>query len=224
MPVRKVGRRRYKPVRRVGRGWLARKRAKRGMGDSKRFFKLRLVSSISTDGSGVASFSATDLPSSAQDWSSVAALFDQYRVCAMKLKFIPHAFSDVIGSQTITNNLTATATVTTGSQASNQTYYSPFYIVHDPDSTVATVADTVNEAIEYENMKVFDLHRPFQYYRKMAKQFRINSDVSTDIKGYQSTATPQATQIIAGVGTGFTISVEIGKVIVTYYIAAKARK
>jgi hypothetical protein len=31
----------------------------------------------------------TDNPSQAQDWSSFAAMFDSYRVCAVKIRFIP---------------------------------------------------------------------------------------------------------------------------------------
>lgn len=169
--------------------------------DGKRFFKLKLVSTVTSDGTGLVKAGVLDEPSAAQDWTNVAALFDQYRVNAIKLKFIPESNLGIIGS----------------------TSYAPLYIVHDPDEFVNPLT-TVNSAIQYENCKFKNMYRPWTYYRKMAKTIAQTGAQTTDLKGYHDCDNPQPNQGIYWIGTGFPNSLALGTLLVTYYITAKGRK
>lgn len=101
---------------------------------------LNLVTTISSNGSGVInnSFGTTN-PSSFPEWTSVAALFDEYRVLAGRLKFIPsNRYNKVVATQTCIN---------------------PIFSVIDRD-VVVTLA-TTNSAASYESCEMHDLEGPF---------------------------------------------------------------
>lgn len=181
----------------------ARRVAKKQGNDNKRFFKLKLVSRVSSDAGGIISAGVTDMPSSAQDWASIVGLFDMYRVNAVKLKFIPDsntAFTDAA-----------------------QSVWRPLYIVHDMDEYVSPLT-SVNVAIQYENCKYKNMLRPWTYYKKMARTISAAGSQTHDLKGYGDCDNPQPNQGIFWYGTGFTASVDYGTLLVTYYLTAKGRK
>lgn len=75
------------------------RKARAGMGQNgKRFFKLKGAFGLSSDVSGTINMSVTDDVSGLGDWSSIAALFDTYKVCALKVKFFPQLPNDPSGT------------------------------------------------------------------------------------------------------------------------------
>lgn len=175
---------------------------RQGKGDGKRFFKLRFQAQITSDAGGQIQGWYNDDVSGYQDWASISALFDSYRVCALKLQFIPDLPND-------------TSTITG---------YKPFYVLHDPDSaSVPTL--TIASALQYENCKVFNMYRPWTYYRRLAKQ--TSSGVAGQVMlagGYKDVAVTTASQSINFTGNGFDISTTYGQFILTAYIVAKNRR
>lgn len=202
MPYRRrfIRRRRYFNNR--ARRYIKRKiQRRRFMNDGKRFFKIRVSQTIAADSGGVISLTYTDNPSVYQDWTSIAGLFDSYRTCAIKIKFIPELPND-------------TSTITG---------FKPLYIVHDSDSS--TIASpSVDSYIQYENMQVKNMFKPWGYYRKFAKQTANPTGTVMLPGGYKNTASPNASQGIFMYGDGFDISTNYGRLVVTQYVVAKNRR
>ena len=114
-----------------------------------------------TSGSGIATCTdyMDDNPASVgAPVTNMFNLFDEYRTCAMKLNFIP--------------NVTANATIT-------QFYsYVPIFVAHDVNSTSLVVATAAN-ILDYENCKVFNVQRPWKYYRKMQKNIAYTTTANS---------------------------------------------
>lgn len=200
MPYRKPYRKSYSRYRRKSgfkygrKGFWKRKQMKNTGQTAKRFFKLKRVYPLSTS-AGLITFTDNPRnPSSAQDWSSVAALFDSYRVCAVKYKFIPSRPNDT--------------TLTTA--------YEPLYAAWDSDGTGPT---SINAAMQYENLKIKNLSMPWSIYQYIGKI--VTSGEST---GYASTASPITTGEMVFLASGLNSSATYGQLIQTYYLAVKDRK
>lgn len=202
MPYRRrTYRRRYKR-RAYRKKWSRKSTARRFKNDGKRFFKLTTSDAVQTTSGGQVSNTYTDNPQDYTDWTQIASLFDSYRVCAIRIKYIPNRPND----------------------QSNVTTYQPLYIVQDRDSI--TPPGTVNAFIEYENMKVKNLYRPWSYYRKFAKQ--TSTGVSGQVVlagGYRDCAQPTGTQAIFIVSEpGLQSETIYGRYITTLYVTAKNRR
>lgn len=202
MPYRRRVTRKPRKYAKVSR-YRRKRSTRKTMGDGKRFFKLRTTTAVTSDGvSGQIQGWFNDDVSGYEDWSNIAALFDSYRVCALKIKFIPDLPND-------------TSTVTG---------FKPFYVLHDPDS--ANIPSlTIPVAIQYENCKVFNMYRPWTYYRRMQKQ--TSSGVSGQAmlqNGYKDMALTTASQSINYTGNGFDLSTTYGTFILTAYIVCKNRR
>lgn len=117
----------------------------------------------------------TNNPSQSIDFASMANLFDEYRVCAMKVYYIP--------------SMTANANVGQGFMAC--------FVMHDPNSTTEPVT-ALNNCVSYENCTAFNLQRPWKYYRKMARNIPSNSSWTAQrnigVSGYLPTDSPLDTQ------------------------------
>jgi hypothetical protein len=159
----------------------------------------------------------TDNPSTARDWSSVAALFDSYRCCAIKLKYIPD-----FTQQSISDSLNAV-------DATSTFYNVPIYIFHDTNSVLNTTPSETGDVIEYENVKIKRLTRMFTYYRKMRRNIPINTLLTTQVsistRGYNLTTSPVATQTVciympqySGAASTRTV---FGNLIITRYCVFK---
>lgn len=175
------------------------KQSEMGMGEEGlRFFKIKFNQNVSSSGTGVILNVASTDPSASDDWTSIAALFDSYRVCAVKVKYLPG----------IPNNTTPTA-------------YAPLYVFADMDNVIVSVS-SINNILQYENLRVKDAFRSWQYYSKFQRVTGTATGVNND--GYIDTASPQATGSIAIYGSGFNNSVTVyGYEIITWYIACKNR-
>lgn len=175
-------------------------KSRQGMGAyGKRFFKLRHTEQMIASGAGLYVGRFMNDPTVYQDWTSIDALFDTYKVCAMKLKFIPDKPNDT--------------STTTG--------YRPIYVVGDSDDTSALTS--VNQAIEYENMKAFDLSKPWSYYFKLPKRTQIAATTTIVGNGYQDTSVTTASAAIKMYSSGLDISDTYGQFIVTIYVCARNR-
>lgn len=184
----------------------------------KRYMKLRLVGDYTSVPS--APFSSTfiyDNPNQASEWPSVATLFDSYRCCAMKFKYIPgYTTSDM-----------AETTVTGGAGYLNV----PVYCVFDYNSILSTLPSSIDSLVEYDNLKIYHLNRVFTYYKKCRRNIPINTSLTTQVsiqnKGYIPTNTPVATQTMWitdpawGTSSGST---HIGTYIITWYCVFKDRR
>ena len=111
-----------------------RRRVRRGMGAmAKRFFKLRRVVTITQTANQPVYHSFNDNPSLSQDWVSVSALFQMYRVNGLKLTFIP------------TSNTREFASASTPQ-------FTPIYIVHDTNNTITSIP-TEDKMLQYEGLR-----------------------------------------------------------------------
>lgn len=207
-----VFRRRYR-IRRFKRRFVRKRRFLKfrrarpiGSGDAgKRFFKLRRSDDVTIGTDANSSVVRQDNPNTAQDWSNVAALFDFYRCCAIKLHFIPAA------------NVNEFPAGAAGPR------FSPAYVFHDANSISSIIG--VNNVIQYENLVVKNLWLPWKKYYKMTRNIPTSGTNAISSKGYVPTASPIPTQsvqiYIPTIGT--QSSGVLGQLITTYYVVARNR-
>lgn len=179
------------------------KRSSRKGQTAARMFKLRVTATLSSDVGGDISGILSDNPSGANDWVSCGNLFDSYRVCAMKIKYIPSFPND-------TNAVAG---------------YAPLYVVYDADHQAQPLA-SVNDAVQYENLKVMNMYRPWSYYVRIPKFNSISgaSAVTIQSGGYIDIGAVTAVSCIAYYGTGFKASLDYGTLVYTFYLKFKNRR
>ncbi|ARO38299.1 capsid [Audaxivirus yotargis] len=203
--VRLYKRRRFaRKIRHRVRKFRTRIRRPIGSGDSgKRFFKIRRTDPLVMVANTNLSVNRTDDPSTAQNWSNISGLFDYYRVCAIKIHFIP------------------TSNVLTFPIAAAGPRFSAIYVIHDVNSTSSV--SSVSAVIQYGNLVLKNLWMPWKKYYKMKRNIpaAILDNVSTS--GYLPTSTPTGTQSVqAFIPTiGTQSSGEIGTLITTYYLVCR---
>lgn len=133
------------------------------------------------------------------DWSSLVSLYDEFRVAGISIKFIPARPSDPASS----------------------TSYRPVYTFTDFDSVGLNL--TIENIVAYDNMKVFDMSKPWKRYMKIPKL--INTAGTTVARpGWMDTASPTTTGSLYLRADGLTANTVYGKLIVTYYIKTHNRK
>jgi hypothetical protein len=75
----------------------------------------------------------------------------------------------------------------------------PVYIWFDTN-TILSTTPSVNEIIQYENLKIKSLVRRWTYYTKFRRNIPINTSlttqVSTGARGYLATSSPVTTQTV----------------------------
>lgn len=177
-----------------------------------RYFKTRIVEPVDTSSVGVYTSGGdiTDLPSGSTDFASIANLFDMYRVCAIKLKFIP----------------TVTASASPGG-ISAPFGFVPMYVIHDTNSITEPVTAVINY-LQYESCRVMNAQRPWTYYRRMARNIPTNSSWTAqrniNTRGWIPTDSPITTQgIFVRFEPGGTSAQKYGTIVVTHYLVARAR-
>lgn len=179
----------------------------------KTFMKLRTTPALASDGSGNISFgiSTTDISlttsanggaysNSVYDFTNVTGLWDQYRVYAIKCKYIPD----------YPNNVTATTT------------YKPIYSYIDYDSP--TTASTTQTCVEYENCKIMNLYRPWTVYRRIPKTINPSGSGPVVSFGWMDLANPMTSGHLGFVAVGASSLTTWGSMLVTYYVGLKDRR
>ena len=144
-----------------------------------------------------------DFPNDVTGWANYLNLFDWYRVCAMKITFVP--------SNTAISNAS----------------YRPGYVFHDPNSiTIDNMSE--NKAISYANCKIVNTQRKWSYYRKMHRTIAVGASTAAirqDGKGYITTDTAVATQCMGMISNqALTAVTTLGRIIITYYIGFKGQR
>lgn len=169
-------------------------------GGGKRFFKLRTVIDLTSTAGGVIDQVVSNNPSGFGDWASVVALFDEYRFCAVKLKYIPTEPNDTFVTQA----------------------FYPFYIV--PDNNDVNTIGSVANALNVESCRVKNMFRPWKYYYKWQKASSTGSSEVVIKGGYRDVSATAGYQSVKMYGTGFGITKTLGQLIITGYIVARNRK
>lgn len=166
-----------------------------------RYFKLKSAAVTFTSNLlGVVSPVIDNNPNGYPEWSSVASLFDVYRVCAMKIKYFPFLPND--NSSSIT--------------------YHPMYIVYDPDTT-SSLTDS-NEAIQYDRLKSVNLYRPFSFYTRVPRVSNTGTSTKVFQGGWLDCASPVSIGSIRCIAESLTHSTQYGRVLATVYLKAKLRQ
>jgi hypothetical protein len=199
--MRRIYRLRRVPVRRFYRRNYHRRPIGSGF-SGKRFFKLKYSSLINSTTTGNFTVQHDDNPNNAIDWNNFASLFDYYRICAIKIRFVP--------------SVTAHTTF----------QYTPGYIFHDANTGVTLAGITVDTTVGYENCKIVNMQRSWRYYRKTYRSIPVGGGGTSSIstRGYISTSNPVSTQsiILYGVNS-MTVDRQIGQILVTLYVVGVAR-
>lgn len=204
-----IRRRRYRvrPLRRRRRRFRRLRRTRPiGSGDSgKRFFKLRRSDDLVMEDNTSLSIVRQDNPSTAQDWTSVSGLFDYYKVCAIKIHFIP------------------AANINTFPAAAAGPKFTAVYVFHDVNTTSAVTG--INNVIQYENMVVKNLWLPWKKYYRMVRNIPVTNAVTVSTRGYIPTVNPVPTQSVQVYipTAGTSTSGLLGTLITTYYIVCRNR-
>lgn len=172
------------------------------------YFKLRGLYNITSDGAGNINngFRLTQpdnydgTGTALTDWVSVSNLYDQFRVCAIQVKWIP----------CVPNAEPATAA------------FRPLYVYADFDAVGLSPTDAA--AIGYGNMKVMNMVMPWTYYIKIPKLINTSSS-SVNMEGFMDSAAPMATgSLYLSKAGGLSNSTTYGTILLTYYIQAVVRK
>lgn len=196
--------------RRYGRKPSYRRRMKRklrqkGKGSSGvRYFKIKFNALIQSNGAGEMQFFSSANPTlafnnagTAQEWSALSNLFDSFRICAMKWLYTPILPND----------------------PGNVTVYAPLYVGFDCDMQTSTPVTATNTAIQYENVKVKNLYRPWTYYHRVPKS------AASKIQGWVDFATPSDQWGgLWAFAEGLNPSDDYGRLLVTYYVKCKDRR
>lgn len=172
-----------------------------GSTNAVRYFKLKSDSIVFTSNLlGLVNPVVDNNPNGYPEWTSVASLFDVYKVCAMKIKYFPFAPNDT------------TATY----------FYHPMYIVYDPDTTA--VLNNSEEAIQYDRCKGVNLYRPFTFYTRVPKVASTGTSTKVFQGGWLDCASPVSVGAIRTIAENLTHSKEYGRILATIYLKAKLRQ
>ena len=189
-------------------GFRRRPRVSRNIGSSnaRRFFKLRTVAPVSAPANTILRIPVQDDPQSSTEWASCKALFEMYRVCAIKVTWIPAA------------NIHAAPASATGFG------FQPVYVIHDVNNVVP-VNITEDQVIQYDNLRVKSMSRLWKVYYKMVRNIPTVSSFTVNTRAYQSTDAPVPTQqlLLFVPALGNPQAENLGKVVITFYTVFKNR-
>ncbi len=133
-----------------------------------------------------------------QDFGSLQALYDLYRPISLHIRYIPHKPHDT----------------------SINTNYRPLFVVHDPDQTTQPVTNR-DEAIQYLNMKIFQLDKSFSY--RVKSTFNTSNTVNGGFLDIAVGAN-HGVGIVSWFANALDGSDNYGTVILTMTILCKARR
>lgn len=163
-------------------------------------FKLKFdVADLTTSGAGIISstFNVRNV-SSAQDWSSVSAMFDEYKVVSFKLKYIPLYSQADAGASSLT--------------------YAPMFVVYDKDDTTALASTAA--ALEYDNVRQVDLYRRWSHSVRPGKGAAGTSGYTA----WLDTQSPPTLDSIKLYADGLSLSTKYGYYILETVIVCRGRK
>lgn len=159
-----------------------------------RFFLKTVQTGLATDGAGTLSaVLALNNPSGSTDWTSLAGLFDSYRVRKVSVSWIP---AIAPGS-------------TTG-------IYRPLYVITDFDSVLSlTTGDT---ALQYDSTRMYDISKPFIHTVTNVPMTQNNG-----IVGWIDVANPIAQGTVQLLSTGLAVTLAYGSYVIEWDIQFRMR-
>jgi len=163
--------------------------------------KLRNLVTITANVGGVIAGYWNDNPSACYDWSSLASLFDLYRVESIKVKFIPQLPNDT----------------------SSTSGFFPLMVAFDQDSPATTPASK-QELLEYENCKVKNMYMPWSIKYNVPRVAGTTTDVYTDKDGFIDIGGVTAFSALRFYGDSFDVSQDYGDIIVELVVSFKNRR
>lgn len=195
MPYRKkTYRKRRRPIRRRKRKWTLSRRPSNHYTTFVRYSPTDLASNAG--GAVVLTFNCQNV-SGAQDWSNLAALFDQYRVIEMKVKYFPYQqAANSVSSRDI----------------------APLYCVRDYND--ATGLTSVAQALQYNKVRTINL---FSRWTAIMRMSTKASAQSNGADGWFPTSNPPTHQAMKFYGTGFDLSQTYGNYVIEAIIQFKNR-
>lgn len=148
------------------------------------------------------------------DWLLVQGLWDSYRVCGIKIKYVPHTPS-------------AQQVLPTTAQ-----YFQPLYGIIDYNNLDSSSPFSgLNEIVQYERMKVFNLNKPWKWWIRVPKYTgattsSVGVGVITQNRGFFNTATSELPAVGCWYlyGENLNASTTYGTLVITYYLALKNRR
>lgn len=170
-------------------------------------FKVRLQADVSSTAGGVITEyiqtqtidAALNGSTAFQDVTSLSNLYDDFKVMAIKIRWIPYAPND----------------------DSSIRYYRPIYVVYDVDSSGSNPITSENVAIGYQNCKIMNLYKPWTVYYKILP---CTGGTYQTVDGFQDFANIHNLGVIGIYSTGLNNSTSYGKLIVDCYLMCKARR
>lgn len=161
--------------------------------------KIRGSFGVSSNASGEIAGIWNNDPSGYTDFTGVSTLYDAYKITGIKAHYIP----------TLPND---TSTVTG---------YWPLYLAVDQNDAVAPT--NVATMLDYDNMVVKNMYKPWKIYRRVYNQSGV-SGTTVFNGGYKPTTITTATAGIKYYGNGFDLTTAYGQVIVTLYMKVRERR
>lgn len=143
-----------------------------------------------------------------QGWTSYDTLFNSYRVKAIRIRYIPYLFQEPVAT----------------------TAFRPLGLTVRPNENDASNLATLNDVVNEDHYKLYDLRKPFTLYRKVWTPGVMTdaSDAAVHISkgGWMQPTDPpvKGTPVAYFVAEGLSNSKTYGKVIVTYFLQFKDRK
>lgn len=175
-------------------------------------FELKQKYDLSSDTLGVlADYFSTSSPSRVvngvstyNDWTELQSMYDNFQLLGFKMQYIPHVPNDT----------------------SQFTGYAPYYIVHDNNQGGSAMLSS-NEALEYGNLVVKNLYKPFTYKKKIStkNQTLPASAIVAMINGnifYKTTTSPD-TSCVRTYADGLDASTTYGTVILSVIVRCRNR-
>lgn len=164
--------------------------------------KLRIRAyDITSSAAGVLStFYNARNPSGSNDWAPLLALYDQYRVNAIKLKWYPYQVNSVTVK------------------------FMPIYVAYDTDVNNVNPISSLATALDYANVKAFNVYLPFTYYVKPGKVISTGGTNVILAGGWIDTSNATTIGCVGVYGEEFTADTKYGHFIVTYYCEFKNRR
>ena len=158
-----------------------------------RFFLRTSTSGVTASSSVITVTMALNDPSATTDWTSLAGLFDQYRVRSVLFTWIPAQAAG--GTDTVR----------------------PVYLIVDFDST-SVGATTADQALQRGTTKMYDINLPIKQRINLPLQ-----NVANNPQGWNDVAAPTGQGVLQVLATGLATTGVYGSYILEYDVEFKSR-
>jgi len=176
-----VIRKRYRRPRVYRRRRVCRRRIQRPIKGSgftgERFFKIREVQKLSSAPTQDKYYNIFDNPNTAQNWNDLVDLFDSYRCCAIKVKYVPYMNVNQIVVQNRAYNTEQSIQYRTEHTVQNRAYNTERSIQYRTEHTIQNRAYSTEQTIQCRTEhtiqnRAYDTEQSIQYRTEHTVQNR----------------------------------------------------